>query len=97
MSFAEDMGHDMPMGYEDYHDTRGKYSSRSGIKNHNKDAYDEVISEGITVAHSTDKARLIEFKDGRKAWIPNSQSNINEKGTKIVTYKWLMDNLTYVA
>ena len=90
MSFADDFGHNIPEeGWEGWKGSGPGYSYSSPF------IPPEIIhSKGIKVEYATEKAFLILFKTGEKAWIPKSQVTIKD-GT-LYAPDWLMKSLVYL-
>jgi len=87
MSFAEDMGHDIPpMWGEDGFDFG--YSNAWGRSE------EWVTTEDVTIEHETDKAYLVKDNStDSKFWLPKSQVKFNEETKQFDIPKWLSDKL----
>ena len=86
MSFAEDFGHDIP---NDAWDGYGGDGNGTATRGNRIRSFDNVIKE-VT----TDKAFLIKFEDGNKAWVPKSK--VTFEGTSVDIPTWLFLKLNYL-
>jgi len=91
MSFAEEMGHDIP-SYEDYGRSSEDYSySRYNAHKTNRGLH-SVEVDITTVVHETEKAYLVHLRGADiDVWIPKSQGSINESKTMLTIPQWLVD------
>ena len=87
MSFAEDMGHDIP----DYDSYEAPTFRRS---DHNTKNKTRVLS-GISLVYDTNKALLFEFNK-KQYWVPKSQIVLSSDGKEIEIPEWLIDKLSPV-
>lgn len=86
MSFAEDFGHDIPNDAWDGFAGDGNGTSTRGDRIR---TFENVIKE-VT----TDKAVLIKFEDGNKAWLPKSKVEFD--GNSVNIPAWLFNKLNYL-
>ncbi len=89
MSFAEDMGHDIPpmWGEEGCGETYG-YLGRDWA------GESWVTTENVTIIHQTEKAYLIEDNETKaKVWLPKSQVKYDEETKQFDIPKWLSNKL----
>ena len=94
MSFAEEMGHDIPdygmdegRGYGGYRSPFVKgFNSGNLLERH---AYLEIV-------FTTDKAWLFQMKHG-KIWVPKSVGTLYEKELIVDMPRWFIKTLTYVV
>lgn len=97
MSYVEDFDHYIPPddwdgGYYRGKSKRNQYSSYP----HYAKAIAKILNKPVkALIHTTDKAYLFEFEDG-KCWFPISQVTYSENSKKIAIPEWLWLNRRYI-
>ena len=98
MSFVEEFGHNIPPD-----DWNGEYKRNSNSRRNQYKTYSHYakgIAKELTkpveaLIHTTDKAYLFQFKEG-KCWFPISQITYSENSKKITIPEWLWINRKYI-
>jgi hypothetical protein len=83
MSFAEEMGHDIP----NEHDDRG---SGGGYRSYHRRIPRIITCIDVKKIHETAKALLLEIKE-KQYWLPKSQVTLN--GTEVKIPEWLVESV----